>query len=410
LSESDEFDQAEILKKIKPWIEKHGAKPQHFAEVLKYFELAKEIISSEFPPDRRTEVICAFAEVISEGHMDAETLSTLVSKIEPGEQTSENQSERNGYTGVAFFHQAKDGQGAKVILLEEFFQQDEAGTRKYNLAHMLKHEIGHSLIRYGEIVNTEEMSGIKKKIRGRETENEDSKISAEVNRILDQADSDQDIQTYHLKTVLEGFSLFKLQEGVSAEQIQDRAIRAANQILAEKIGIYLSSNGEFNDFLRANIAVTSDENLNNIFGVTEKPEIKELIKKITQSGGKEQEDQITELQHQCPGLARFIESNRIFFDLVSERLADKEALKEKIKNNIAQKPEMIDKENDSEEDFYGYYDQGFYEPGTPANNQSSQSKGQRDSFWSTAIELAGAISKEVEEVTPVTELTKSKAA
>jgi len=116
LSESDEFDQAEILKKIKPWIEKHGAKPQHFAEVLKYFELAKEIISSEFPPDRRTEVICAFAEVISEGHMDAETLSTLVSKIEPGEQTSENQSERNGYTGVAFFHQAKDGQGAKVIL------------------------------------------------------------------------------------------------------------------------------------------------------------------------------------------------------------------------------------------------------------------------------------------------------
>lgn len=407
LAESDEFSDEEILSHLSPWIEKYAAKPENVSEMLKYFELAKEIISSEFPPDRRVEVICALAEILAEGHMDAETLTLLVSKIEPEKQDTSREDQSSGYKGIAFFPEASDERGARITLAENFFEQDETGARKYNLSHMLKHEVGHGLISYGEVLSYEEMAAINSQIKDREARRqaETPKISAEIYRILAQAENDQHLQTYHLATVLKSYEAFKQQEGVTETQIQQRAVMAANQIMAEKVGLYLSSNGEFADFLRANIEVTSDENLRNIFGTTEKPEIQTVIAKVVESEGEERETNIAELRQQCPELMRFIESNKVFFDLASKRLANKDKLKENIKKNIAKGQEL----GQEEEDFFGYYDGGFYEPGTPANNQSSQSKGQRDDFWSTAIELAGAIGKEVEEVTPVTELTKSKA-
>ncbi len=409
LTESDEFTREEILDHIGHWIEKYGAKPENIKEILRYFELAKEIISSEFPPDRRVEVICALAEILAEGHMDAETLTLLVSKIEPEKQDTSREDQVSGYKGIAFFREASDERGARITLTESFFEQDEAGARKYNLAHMLKHEVGHGLISYGEVLSGEEMAAINSQIKKRETrrQTEMPKISAEIYRILDQARSDRHLQTHHLSVVLESYEALKHREGVTEAEIQQRTVMAANQIMAEKIGLYLSSNGEFGDFLWANIEVTSDENLQRIFETSEKPEIKKIIEKIISTASEEQEEQIKELRHDCPQLVRFVESNKVFFDLASERLSDKAALKEKIGKNVARGSEL----GDEEEDFFGYYEQGFYEPGTPVQaNQSDQSREQRENFWGTALELAGAIGGEMESVTPISEITRSKAA
>jgi len=409
ISESGEFADEEILKFVDSWIEKNGADSENIAEVLKYFELAKEIISAEFPPDRRVEVICALAEILAEGHMDAETLALLISKIEPEKQDTSREDQVSGYKGIAFFREATDERGARITLTESFFEQDEAGARKYNLAHMLKHEVGHGLISYGEVLSDEEMAAINSQIKNREArrQTEMPKISAEIYRILDQARSDRHLQTHHLSVVLESYEALKHREGVTEAEIQQRAVMAANQIMAEKIGLYLSSNGEFADFLWANIEVTSDENLQRIFETSEKPEIKKIIEKIISTDGEEQQEQIEELRHNCPQLVRFVESNKVFFDLASERLSDKTALKEKIGKNVARSSEL----GDDEEDFFGYYEQGFYEPGTPAQtNQSTQSKKQRENFWGTALELAGAIGSEVESVTPISEIIRSKAA
>lgn len=409
LAESDEFSDEEILSHLSPWIEKYAAKPENVSEMLKYFELAKEIVSSEFPPDRRVEVICALAEILAEGHMDAETLTLLVSKIEPEKQDTSREDQSSGYKGIAFFREASDERGARITLAENFFEQDETGARKYNLSHMLKHEVGHGLISYGEVLSYEEMAAINSQIKDREArrQTEMPKISAEIYRILDQARSDRHLQTHHLSVVLESYEALKHREGVTEAEIQQRTVMAANQIMAEKIGLYLSSNGEFGDFLWANIEVTSDENLQRIFETSEKPEIKKIIEKIISTASEEQEEQIKELRHDCPQLVRFVESNKVFFDLASERLSDKAALKEKIGKNVARGSEL----GDEEEDFFGYYEQGFYEPGTPVQaNQSDQSREQRENFWGTALELAGAIGGEMESVTPISEITRSKAA
>ena len=409
VAETGEFNNEQVLKFVDSWIEKNDADPENIAEVLKYFELAKEIISAEFPPDRRVEVICALAEILAEGHMDAETLALLVSKIEPEKQDTSREDQSSGYEGIAFFREAEGERGARITLTESFFEQDEAGARKYNLAHMLKHEVGHGLISYGEVLSHEEMAAINLQIKNREArrQTEMPKISAEIYRILDQARSDRHLQTHHLSVVLESYEALKHREGVTEAEIQQRAIMAANQIMAEKIGLYLSSNGEFADFLWANIEVTSDENLQRIFNASKKPEIKKIIAEITSAEGEEKEEQIRELRHDYPQLIRFVESNRVFFDLASERLADKKALKEKIGKNVARGSEL----GDGDEDFFGYYEGGFYEPGTPAQtNQSAQSKEQRENFWGTALELAGAIGNEVEGVTPIAEITRSKAA
>jgi hypothetical protein len=146
--------------------------------------------------------------------------------------------------------------------------------------------------------------------------------------------------------------------------------------------------------------------LNNIFNTAEKPEIKKIIDKIAQTTGDEQKAQLNELRHECPRLVRFIESNRIFFDLASERLADKSGLKEKIEKNVASDSGP----GDSEEDFFGYYEQGFYEPATPIQTNGPQARDQRNNFLQTALELADAVSEEIKDVTPVTEFTKEKAA
>jgi len=409
VAETGEFNNEQVLKFVDSWIEKNDADPENIAEILKYFELAKEIISSEFPPDRRVEIICALAEILAEGHMDAESLALLVSKIEPEKQDTSREDQVSGYKGIAFFREASDERGARITLTESFFEQDEAGARKYNLAHMLKHEVGHGLISYGEILSGEEMAAINSQIKNREAhrQTEMPKISAEIYRILDQARSDRHLQTHHLSVVLGSYEALKHREGVTEAEIQQRTVMAANQIMAEKTGLYLSSNGEFADFLWANIEVTSDENLQRIFETSEKPEIKKIIEKIISTDGEEQQEQIKELRHDCPQLVRFVESNKVFFDLASERLSDKAALKEKIGKNVARGAEL----GDDEEDFFGYYEQGFYEPGTPVQtNQSGQSKEQRENFWGTALELAGAIGGEMESVTLISEITRSKAA
>lgn len=409
VAETGEFNNEQVLKFVDSWIEKNDADPESIAEVLKYFEFAKEIISSEFPPDRRVEIICALAEILVEGHIDAESLALLVSKIEPEKQDTSREDRVSGYKGIAFFREASDERGARITLTESFFEQDETGARKYNLAHMLKHEVGHSLISYGEILSREEMTTINLQIRNREVrrQTEMPKISAEIYHILDQARSDQNLQTHHLSVVLKSYEALKHREGVTEAEIQQRAIMAANQIMAEKIGLYLSSNGEFGDFLWANIEVTSDENLQRIFETSEKPEIKKIIDKIISTDGKEQQELIKELRHDCPQIVRFIESNKVFFDLARKRLSDKAVLKEKIRRNVAQRAEL---EKD-EEGFFGYYEQGFYEPETPIQaNHRGQSKGQRENFWGTALELADAIGGEMENITPISGITRKKAA
>jgi hypothetical protein len=404
LAATAEFNNAQILKFVEKRLQFLETDRARTAEVLKYFELAQEIFSDQFPPDRKKELVCSFAEIILEGHLDAETLAALVSEVVPAGEAAEGQEEKDGYEGVAFFQKADGAGGTRVMLLEKFFQQNENGDQIYNLAHMLKHEIGHGLVRYGELLTADEIGSIVGKARNPEQKQQMPKVSAEIRKILDQARTDQNFQTFHLTTVLKSLHELRNRQGVTEAQIQQREIMAANQIMAEKTGIFLSSNGEFDDFLRANIDVTSDENLNNIFGTIDKPEIQAIIDKITTTDGEKQAEQLRELRHECPGLSRFLESNKVFFDLASERLQDKAHLKEKIHQNIQNDTEIsID-----EEDFFGYYDTGFYEPATAASGGSERSKEQRSSWISLTLELADAFGEEVKQVTPITELSKDR--
>lgn len=406
VAESEEFNQEEITGLIEPWVERYVTNKENLSEVLKYLELAKNLISEKFPSDRRIEIVSSFAEVIAEGHMDAETLASLVPEVVPAEKAAEGQAEKDGYEGVAFFQNADGTQGTRIVLLDKFFQQKEDGRRVFNIPHMIKHEIGHGLVRYGELLTTDEMGAIVRKTKNPEQqENQEvPKISAEIRDILDQARRDQHLQTNHLATVLRALNELRQKTGVTEAQIQQREIMAANQIMAEKTGIFLSSNGEFGDFLRANIEVTSDDNLNNIFGRTDRAEIKEIIDKVVSTDGDGQQTQLAELRQECPELSRFLESNKVFFDLASERLHDKDQLKERIEKNIQNDTRL----DDSEEDFFGYYDGGFYEPATPASSGTEKSNEQRSSWISLTLELADAFGKEVEGVTPVTELTKDR--
>jgi len=391
--ESGALNQDEIVKSINSWAAEQGKSDEEMRQIVEDFEIMKENVSTEIPAEYRIEIVCALAEIVAEGNLDAETLRLLAAKIEYG-------GESGTMDKVVSYQPIKPKNAeTKIVIYAELCEQIDGG--KQNIQHIIKHEIGHGLARYGEIFKPDERRALLKKIRGEEGEaGEKPKISEEIYQIIEQAENYKDIETYHLTNVLNRYLIIKNNPATTNEAREKAMVATAEEIIAEKTAIYLSSDGEFSDFLLASLAVTSGENIGNIFEQSKKAEYQAEIEKLAGLKGEEMQAQIAAIKERWPNFGRFVESNKTFFDLISERLKDKTAVKEKVKANISAAGGNVEGDLDDWDD---YFEGGFYDPGIPASkDDKSGGKGNSEDL-AVIAELAGAFGNAIEEVLPVSE-------
>jgi len=340
---SGALDNEQIISATKSWRERFGMDETRLAETLKYFELIEQSFSENYPPEQKVETICALAEIAAEGHFDGETLHALAFRIIRRE------------TGGSMNRVADYSRELPLAGTYDELWQPIDGHRQ-NIQHILKHEVAHGTDRYLEIGS-------------------DSEIKDHLGKMVADADNLRRRESWRSQNAIDQYL------ATPDEKKEQMAQWLSDELLAEKIAIYLESGGEFSGFIAALEKIMPPENLRAI----------------------EAGDDAAKKQ--------FEDENRFFFDKIQTLMADKAAVKEKIIANTASGREKLAEFSANKFDSDGYFDGGYFEPAQPAAQKSNDANG-GEGLWSLVTGLGDVIKeagKEVEQAVPVSEIAKRAA-
>jgi len=350
LVRSGEFGNEELMRYIEPWAERSAGEPENLAGVLNYFQAAEKIFDKQFPPEQKSEIACALAELISDGYLDAETLQALSERVTYGGKSGT-------FDKVAEYNPERLG----IIIYDELFRDIDGQPQ--NITHILKHEIAHGLLRHGEVAA-------------------DEKIVAKIKEMVADAGNLRARETYRSTNAIDRYLAVKNRQGATPDELERASRWLSDELLAEKIAAYLESNGEFGSFIEAQLKVMPPGN----------------IKSLYQSDENETQN-------------LWLAENRTIFDQISEKMKNREGTKEKILASTAEAREEISGYFDDEEfDWNEFLGGGFGEPAIPDNNKSprGQSGGQGNQWIASLTKLADAFGSEVEQTLPTSELEKAR--
>lgn len=387
--------QGEVI--TKELAEKSGKSPEVCKETLKFLKSGVEMME-KFPEDRREEVLTSLAEVVMAGHLSSETLSQLTNQIEllEGETAV---SHEHGYRGCAFYRRGNDERRG-IFLTEEIFEKNPDGKFKYDVNGIIKHEAGHGVVEHGEIFDRRKVS---EKIKGVDVKL--SAAEAEAVKMIDLLTSESEwlpkVQSEIVISVLgslknlekngENDELFQEAKKQNTDLTFDnylagRKILAADEILGDKVGIYLTCNGESDDFLR----VSLEKSHNGIFKMLDIDDNDEGKREFLKLAG---EKKTEELLEKWPYLAEYINQQKIFFTEIQKKMADKEnPVEEKIAASIERANSAGEDDSDDLFDF-GFGDFGYAPP--MAENQNRGSGAGNNELLSATVGLFQAASEEL---------------
>ncbi|MCX6812449.1 MAG: hypothetical protein NTW79_02405 [Candidatus Berkelbacteria bacterium] len=333
-------------------------------EVGKFITDIDQRFTGEISAERQKEIVCTLAEIVADNHFTAGEMSALVQKIEYSPTAPAEIQSKLGYAPTAGYIFKK----RKIIVCDAFFTCPEGGRNE-----ILKHEIGHG-------VDT--------------TTRKFSEIPEPVSKIIDAyLENGESSQSYHATKSLE--LLKSQQETLSPEDFEKNKKLAVAEIMAEKYGAFLESDGSFIDFVRASME-KGGKDLYLYLGVT--PENQAEFEKnrnlLRSSLPKVRADAISEIMAICPNLKDFMTENSKFYKFIKENLV-------KVKEKIATTGEE-ETEDDFDEEWAVALEEfggGIWEGGDFAGNvEQSAPAGQNksaESFLSIAAGLAVAFAGEV---------------
>ncbi|TSC93323.1 MAG: hypothetical protein Athens101428_695 [Candidatus Berkelbacteria bacterium Athens1014_28] len=396
---ADEVIVKELEKKTKKSLE-------ICAETLKFLKAGVEMMPEEkFPKERREEVLTSLAEVVLAGHLSSQALEMLTNQIKMISEVADT-SHEHGYSGCAFYRRGDDERRG-IFLTEELFEKNSDGTFKYDVNGIVKHEAGHGLVEHGELFDRQKVA---EKIKGGDVEL--SAAETEAVKMIDLLTSESEwlpkVQSEIVISVLG--SLKKLEEDnendqffkkykeqnpeVSFDQyLTMRKIRASEEILADKVGIYLTCNGKFDDFLRVSLEKSHNE-IFKMLDIDDNDEGKREYLKLANEG------KTKEILENWPELSGYIDQQKIFFTEIQKKMTDKEnPVEERIAASIERANAGAEDDFDDLFDF-GFGDFGYAPP--MAENQNRGAGAKNNELLSATVALFQAASKELElPITPI---------
>lgn len=364
-------------------------KAKNWHEAAKFISKSAEMGIDQLPTEHQEQVLAGFAEILVEGHINAETLILSVGKVEfiadPNTDTrTKNCQDYCGYPGVVF--RVDEG----ILLTPAAFEKDANGRPKVDVKHILKHEIGHDVVDSGAAFATQK-ENLRKHIAPKEGEAQEE--LDETSKIILKFAEEAPLETLpaglqlivepyrHLQETgvaqgyLDRFNEGRRQTGkpeASLESyMQSRRLTVVNEVTTEISACYLESNGQFEDFARIIISRSNSDKLAKYFREDQPQGIQSYNLESIKTGATQRENLPQVFERYSNNSERFREylaDYKTLFDNLHLAMSNKDEFNAKIARLYTE-----DEAEDEETDTEGILDDGVYsDPAMPTSEQPGQ--------------------------------------
>ena len=360
LTESREISDEQIAAALAKQL---GREEKGWLPTVQFLRSSKELFPEEnFPVDRREKITCDLAEIVASNHLSPEGLMMLVNQVRSRASSGEI-SEVAGYQATAEYRPGSDDKRG-ITVGDKLFETDEQGKLKLDVNHTIKHEVSHGLVKHGGVFVAEKQA-VSAHIRGEEQEL--AGAVAQVAAILESAKTENGrlvgLQSELVQNVFttltqlekngENDPLFLKAKGKYPEMTIEaymniRRMQAAEEILTDKVGVYLGSEGSFSDFIRVSLEKSPDGILTHLGLENEEDQRAFRADVGRMSAAKDEAGKaaiIVGMKGKWSGLNEYIDHNRVFYDQIRKEMASSEpTIEEKIEASI--------EEYDDDDDIY----------------------------------------------------------
>lgn len=401
---TDQFSKEEIAASLSKMVDRYGQDNEKWMELTSFLETADSLFIENFPADKKIEIICALAEVVVEGNgIDGETVGMLSGTIEyypdPSAMNKDVNLLEDGDVAAGW---TVDAEGNRhLVVFDKLFTCGKPEQR-----HIIKHELSHSLDKYGEIYSKEQKKQIRAHFEGKEVELDG--VMKNVVEIIETAKENKAGQSERIYKFLLAIEKLETNGEQDPTYIKAKAAAgeegltfesylamvkadAAEEIMAEQSAAYLESDGSYVDFVRTSLENRSPE-LYKFLGVETADDKKTLdaaIGELRAAETTEAKDAVLgEMKANWPKIYDYMREKNVFYKNIDDKVKKpdfKEAVAEKIRTGTAE---------DQEE----FYDGGYGEDYGNGEREEGSNGGDREkgeSLLDIAKELAKAADKEL---------------
>ena len=395
---TDQFSKEEIAASLSKMAERYGQNNEKWMELTSFLETADSLFVENFPADKKIEIICALAEVVVEDNgIDGETVGMLSGTIEYYPDPSAMNKDVNLLeAGDVAAGWTVDAEGERhLVVFDKLFTCGKPEQR-----HIIKHELSHSLDKYGEIYSKEQKKQIRDHFEGKEVELDG--VMKNVVEIIETAKENKTGQSERVYKFLLAIERLEQKGEQDPTYIKAKAAAgeegltfesylamvkadAAEEIMAEQSAAYLESDGSYADFVRTSLENRSPQ-LYAFLGVETADDKKALdtaIGELRAAETLEAKDTIlNDMKAKWPKIYDYMREKYVFYKNIDDKVKRpdfKETIAEKIKTSTAE---------DQEDFFDGGYGED-YESGGNRGEGSGGSEGKKsESLIDIAKELA----------------------
>jgi hypothetical protein len=388
-------------------------KQQSWQETLKFVLMAAEIMPENLTAEQQELILKGLAEIVAEGHLDAETLEAAVGSIEYVENPDErfaNSQQLCGYQGVAFWA------GDHIVLTPRVFGKTPDG-RSIDIKHILKHEVSHQIVD-SKAVFAAQQDKLKNHFQNEPIEPDEATTA--IIRLMTNAPEEtlpeglrliihplkqlQALKENHPDFIAINQNRPK-EEKISFERfLLAREMATANEVMTEITACYMESDGQFEDFFQTIIARSRPQELARYLRDGQPSgwlqQKLEQLKKGELPDDRRQEV-ILEISGQFPRFKDYYQTFRALYDQASLGFNNRDALKGLVLQHAGQRGEL------GEDLFNEFTNERF--SSEPASADNSGSKDDQSAAKNLAAETVGlfqAFGQDFNEISPAAAMVK----